>query len=570
MFHDRAKIHVRAGAGGNGVVSFRREAHVPKGGPDGGDGGRGGDVVVVADPSLRDLSAFRRGAHFKAKRGRPRAGGGQARRHAGALRGAGVAPGTVIEDPELGDRWDLTEPGQSALVARGGSGGRGNRQFATSTRQAPRFAEKGLPGQERWLELRLRLLADAGLVGLPNAGKSSLLARLTRAQPKVAGYPFTTLHPVLGTLERDDRQLVLADIPGLIEGASTGAGLGHEFLAHVERCRLLVHVVEPAPLDGSDPPANHATVEAELRDHGHGLAELPRILCLSKADLLPAGEAERLAAEWRERLGGPVVACSAATGAGLGALRDAIFEHVPPAPPERAGRRAARHPPRLPPGRRRRLPGGEGRPRRLPGRRRGHRAADRAPRHRQRRGAALRGGAPARARGDQGARGRGLRAGRRRGDRRDRVRARSRRPLRLIQVPPVASRPLLLALVLAGCAFGACGGGNDEEDVQQVVRDFVNATNERDGDTLCEDLLTQEFKEKATGATGDQVDEVCKQQLELTEDFELELISMGQTTIDGERATVRATLNTGGVEAPRLFQLEKEDGEWRLASGTDG
>ncbi len=337
MFHDRAKIHVRAGAGGNGVVSFRREAHVPKGGPDGGDGGRGGDVIVVCDPSLRDLSAFRRGAHFKAKRG----GHGQGAGKHGATPEpfvVRVAPGTVIEDPELGDRWDLTEAGQRALVARGGSGGRGNRQFATSTRQTPRFAEKGLPGQERWLELRLRLLADAGLVGLPNAGKSSLLARLTRAQPKVADYPFTTLHPVLGTIERDDRQLVLADIPGLIEGASTGAGLGHEFLAHVERCRLLVHVVEPAPLDGSDPLANHATVEAELRDHGHGLAELPRILCLSKADLLPAGEAERLAADWHERVGVPVVVSSAATGAGLGALRDAIFERVPPEAPHAPAR----------------------------------------------------------------------------------------------------------------------------------------------------------------------------------------------------------------------------------------
>ena len=343
MFHDRAKIHVRAGAGGNGVVSFRREAHVPKGGPDGGDGGRGGDVIVVCDPSLRDLAAFRRGAHFKAKRG----GHGQGAGKHGATPEpfvVRVAPGTVVEDPELGDRWDLTEPGQRALVARGGGGGRGNRQFATSTRQTPRFAEKGLPGQERWLELRLRLLADAGLVGLPNAGKSSLLARMTRAQPKVADYPFTTLHPVLGTIERDDRQLVLADIPGLIEGASTGAGLGHEFLAHVERCRLLVHVVEPAPLDGSDPLANHATVEAELRDHGHGLAELPRILCLSKADLLPAGEAERLAAEWRERLGVPVVVSSAATGAGLGALRDAVFERVPPeAPHAPAGELPATH-----------------------------------------------------------------------------------------------------------------------------------------------------------------------------------------------------------------------------------
>jgi Obg family GTPase CgtA len=267
MFHDRARIYVRGGDGGNGVVSFRREAHVPKGGPDGGDGGRGGDIVIVADPSLRDLAGFRRGAHFSAKRG----GHGQGANKHGAtpdLLEIRVPPGTVVEDHDAGDRWDLVEPGQRALVARGGGGGRGNKQFATPTRQSPRFAERGLPGVERTLDLQLRLMADAGLVGLPNAGKSSLLARLTRAQPKVADYPFTTLEPVLGTLERDDRQLVVADIPGLIEGASAGAGLGHEFLAHVERCRLLVHVLDLNPLDGSDPAENFQTVEAELREHG--------------------------------------------------------------------------------------------------------------------------------------------------------------------------------------------------------------------------------------------------------------------------------------------------------------
>ena len=257
MFHDRARIYVRGGDGGNGVVSFRREAHVPKGGPDGGDGGRGGDIVIVADPSLRDLAGFRHGAHFSAKRG----GHGQGANKHGAtpdLLEIRVPPGTVVEDRDAGDRWDLVEPGQRALVARGGGGGRGNKQFATATRQSPRFAERGLPGEERTLDLQLRLMADAGLVGLPNAGKSSLLARLTRAQPKVADYPFTTLEPVLGTLERDDRQLVVADIPGLIEGASAGAGLGHEFLAHVERCRLLVHVLDLSPLDGSDPVENFA------------------------------------------------------------------------------------------------------------------------------------------------------------------------------------------------------------------------------------------------------------------------------------------------------------------------
>jgi GTPase len=347
VLHDRATIFAQGGAGGDGVVSFRREAHVPKGGPDGGDGGRGGDVVLVSDGSLRDLQAFRRGRHYKARRG----GHGEgANRHGGTpdpleVR---VPPGTTAEDPGRGERWELESPGQRAVVARGGAGGRGNKAFATATRQAPRFAEKGLPGEERQLELRLRLLADAGLVGLPNAGKSSLLSRLSRARPKVADYPFTTVEPVLGTLDRDDRQLVLADIPGLIEGASGGAGLGHEFLAHVERCKLLVHVLDLAPLDGSDPAENHPTVEAELREHGHGLADLPRILCLSKADLVLEDEARAAVADWRERLGGAVldvVATSAATGFGLGELTDSILAHVPAeamAEPDREGAAAHR------------------------------------------------------------------------------------------------------------------------------------------------------------------------------------------------------------------------------------
>jgi len=329
MFHDRARIHVRGGAGGNGVTSFRREAHVPKGGPDGGDGGRGGDVTLVVDPSLRDLSGFRRGAQFNAKRG----GHGEGANRHGATPDTleiRVPPGTVVEDTESGDRWDLLTPGERAVVARGGGGGRGNRQFATATRQSPRFAERGLPGEERTLELHLKLSADAGLVGLPNAGKSSLIARLTRAQPKVADYPFTTLEPVLGTLERDDRQLVIADIPGLIEGASAGAGLGHEFLAHVERCRLLVHVLDLKPLDGSDPQENFETVEAELREHGHGLATLPRLLALSKADLVPPEEAAAAVERWRDRLGVEVMATSAVTGQGLEELANAIFRDVPP------------------------------------------------------------------------------------------------------------------------------------------------------------------------------------------------------------------------------------------------
>lgn len=304
---------------------------MPKGGPDGGDGGDGGDVVLVCDASRRDLSEFHRGGRYKAKRG----GHGEGSQRHGATAPAlelKVPPGTVAEDEERGLRWELVEPGQRAVVAKGGPGGRGNKAFAGPTRQTPRMAERGLDGEEGWLELRLRLLADAGLVGLPNAGKSSLLARLTAARPKVADYPFTTIDPVLGTIETDSRQLVVADIPGLIEGAHEGVGLGHDFLAHVERCRVLVHVLDLAPLDGSDPVANHATVERELAEHGAGLAELPRILCLSKADLVTAEAAEDAVADWRDRLGDAVldvVTTSAATGAGLDALRAVIVRSIP-------------------------------------------------------------------------------------------------------------------------------------------------------------------------------------------------------------------------------------------------
>ncbi|HEV2777698.1 MAG TPA: GTPase ObgE, partial [Solirubrobacteraceae bacterium] len=244
MLYDKARINVVAGGGGDGCLSFRREAHVPHGGPDGGDGGHGGDVVLVCDDSLRDLQSFKRSVHYKAKR----AGHGQ-----GSLRhGADgpplevhVPPGTQVFSWD-GSTHDLVVAGQRVVVARGGPGGRGNKKFASSTTQAPRMRERGLPGEEGWVDLRLKLLADVGLVGLPNAGKSSLLGRMTRAAPKVAAYPFTTLEPVLGTLDGPDRQLIIADIPGLIEGASDGAGLGHDFLAHVERTRLLVHVLDLA------------------------------------------------------------------------------------------------------------------------------------------------------------------------------------------------------------------------------------------------------------------------------------------------------------------------------------
>jgi GTP-binding protein len=343
MLYDRATIHVEAGAGGNGCISFRREAHVPRGGPDGGDGGRGADVVMVADPGLRDLALYRHKRHFRGARG----GHGEGKQRHGAsgdtltLR---VPVGTVVEDLAAGVRHDLSAPGRHAVLARGGAGGSGNKRFATSTRQTPRFAERGLPGEEATIELRLKLLADVGLVGQPNAGKSSLLSRLTRAHPKVADYPFTTLEPVVGTLEDDEgRQLVIADIPGLIEGAADGAGLGHEFLAHVERTSLLVHVVDVAPLDGTSAWEAFETVCAELERYGTGLEERPFFVALNKVDLLPAEDVVSLAGEWRQLLSAyervcrdpdpVVVAVSAVTGAGLDELRRAVLRWVPPAAP---------------------------------------------------------------------------------------------------------------------------------------------------------------------------------------------------------------------------------------------
>jgi GTPase len=349
MLHDQARIHVAAGAGGDGSMSFRREAHVPRGGPDGGDGGHGGAVVLVCDESLRDLQGFRHRTHYRAGRG----GHGEgSQRHGadGRTLEIAVPPGTQVRAPLedggdlAGRRWELLADGQRATVARGGPGGKGNKRFATPTRQAPRFAERGLPGEEGWLELHLKLLADVGLVGLPNAGKSSLLARLTRAAPKVADYPFTTLAPVLGVLdapfgaqEAPERQLVIADIPGLIEGASEGAGLGHDFLAHVERTRLLVHVLEVAPqLTGdadADPFVNHATIERELAAHDERLARLPRVLALSKCDLLDERGVREAVATWRRRVGeqSPVIATSSATGAGLRELASELLRSVPAA-----------------------------------------------------------------------------------------------------------------------------------------------------------------------------------------------------------------------------------------------
>ena len=323
MFHDRARIRAKAGRGGDGALSFRREKYVPKGGPDGGDGGPGGDVSAIADADLRDLSSLQRRRWIEAKRGGP--GGGSGKHGAsGESVELRVPAGTqLFENDRLVA--DLASPGARVMLVRGGAGGRGNRRFATPTRQAPRFAEVGLPGEERDLELRLKLLADAALVGLPNAGKSSLLRRISNAKPKVAEYPFTTIAPVLGTVDAPDgRQLTVADVPGLIEGASEGAGLGHEFLAHLERARMLVHVIDAA--DG-EPAERWASIDRELSAYGAGLDELPQVVVLNKIDLLPAPPElgvrdERIIAVY------PV---SAATGAGVEEFKRALFSHVPEA-----------------------------------------------------------------------------------------------------------------------------------------------------------------------------------------------------------------------------------------------
>ena len=324
MFHDKARIHVSAGRGGDGGLSFRREKFVPKGGPDGGDGGPGGNVVLVADPDRRDLSAFRPNQHVRAERG----GNGR-----GALKhGASgdevelhVPVGTQVFQEDGTLLADLAHPGARAIVARGGVPGRGNKRFATPTRQTPRFAETGLPGEERWIELRLKLLADAALVGFPNAGKSSLLRRISNAKPKVAEYPFTTISPVLGTVDAPDgRQLTVADVPGLIEGASEGVGLGHEFLAHLERARLLVHVIDVT----EDVASRFRAIDRELAQYGAGLAERPQIVVLNKIDLVPQVPAVEL--DDQRVLGLHAVSC--ATGEGIEALKRSLFELCPAAP----------------------------------------------------------------------------------------------------------------------------------------------------------------------------------------------------------------------------------------------
>ncbi|MGH7202475.1 MAG: GTPase ObgE [Planctomycetaceae bacterium] len=326
MFVDRVTIYCQAGDGGDGCMSFRREAYVPRGGPDGGDGGRGGSVIVLADRNVSSLANIVGHKHWRAERGAH----GQGKLKTGksgedaVIR---VPTGTLVKDADRGHLLkDLAEDGEQLVVAQGGKGGHGNKHFATATNRAPRECEPGEPGQTRNVVLELKLIADVGLVGLPNAGKSTLLSRLSRAQPEIADYPFTTKYPNLGLVRVGyDREFVLADIPGLIEGAHTGVGLGHEFLKHVERTRVLVHLVEPQPMDGSDPVENYHTIRNELSLYDPTLAERPEIIAISKAELPDAGAAAELLAE---DLGRDVLQVSAVTGKGLPELIRQILERL--------------------------------------------------------------------------------------------------------------------------------------------------------------------------------------------------------------------------------------------------
>jgi GTP-binding protein len=318
MFVDRVTIFVSGGNGGRGMCSFRREKYVPRGGPDGGDGGNGGSVVIRARAGADSLAGLTHQKHWRADNGD---GGGSAQctgRTAEDLI-IDVPPGTIVRDRDRGHVLkDLVEAGDQVTVARGGKGGRGNKAFATATNRTPRESEPGEPGEERWVILELKVIADVGLIGLPNAGKSTLLSRLSRATPEIADYPFTTKYPNLGMVTvGGENAFVIADLPGLIEGAHAGVGLGHEFLRHVERTRILIHLVEPFPPDGSDPLANYRAIRRELELYNAELVKRPEIVALSKAELTGSGAGrERLARE----LGVEVFGISAVTGQGLSQL----------------------------------------------------------------------------------------------------------------------------------------------------------------------------------------------------------------------------------------------------------
>lgn len=334
MFIDRVTLYVKGGDGGSGCCTFRREKYVPKGGPDGGDGGDGGAVIVRAIAGTDSLAQIVHSKHWRAEQG----GAGRGDNCHGK-RGQDliipVPPGTLILDRDRKNVLrDLTRPGEQVTVAHGGRGGRGNKAFATSTNRAPREFEPGTDGEERWIILELKVIADVGLIGLPNAGKSTLLSRLSRAHPEIADYPFTTKHPNLGLASvGDERTLVIADLPGLIEGAHHGIGLGHEFLRHVERTRVLVHLVEPLPLDGSDPLASYQVVRHELELHGRGLREKPEVIAVSKAELTGSEEVRQ---RLEEKLGREVLSISAVTGQGLARLVGTVVARLDELPREDA------------------------------------------------------------------------------------------------------------------------------------------------------------------------------------------------------------------------------------------
>ncbi|MBK8046587.1 MAG: GTPase ObgE [Anaerolineales bacterium] len=331
MFFDRARIHVSAGAGGNGVVAFRREKFVPRGGPSGGHGGRGGDVVLYVDPALNTLYHLQHSVHHRAARGVNGSGADKTGAMGADLR-IPVPPGTLVRDGNTGEILaDLTRNGQEVIIARGGRGGRGNAAFKTTRATAPRIAENGEPGQSFWLALELKLVADVGIVGVPNAGKSTLLSVVSAAKPKIADYPFTTVEPSLGVAEVGNRVMVLVDIPGLLEGAHEGVGLGLEFLRHVERTRVLIHLLNGA---SEDPLGDFAAINQELTLFNPGLADKPQIIVLNKLDLPDAQAVWPAVKEQMERLDLPVMAISAATGEHVNSLLYRVQELLDALPPE--------------------------------------------------------------------------------------------------------------------------------------------------------------------------------------------------------------------------------------------
>ncbi|MCL2330004.1 MAG: GTPase ObgE [Phycisphaerae bacterium] len=344
MFIDQAEIYIKAGKGGPGCVSFRREKYIPKGGPDGGDGGKGGDVVLIADESVTTLLDFTGRHHWIAENGRPGSGQNRSGRSGKDLE-IRLPPGTLIYDRDSGRLLkDLDQPGMRVIIGHGGRGGQGNAKFATSRRQAPRYAQPGEESDERWLRLELKLIADVGLVGMPNAGKSTLLSRLSAARPKIADYPFTTLEPQLGIVEVTGyRRFVMADIPGLIEGAHQGHGLGDDFLRHIERTRVLVHLIDVHPLPGTTPPIDaYRMIRKELEAYSKELAAKPELIVANKIDLADNADAiDELKAE----LGGlPVRAISGVTGAGLQGLAECLWDMIQQAKEDEEREKASRPP----------------------------------------------------------------------------------------------------------------------------------------------------------------------------------------------------------------------------------